>query len=125
MVKVVDLSSSYIVVLPSFLCFLQNLQAQCLRDCWFRDIALIAELKSLEILDISGSNIEELPEQIGQLTHLKLLDLTSCSRLKAIPHNVISSLAHLEELYLKKSFSNWEIEDNYGERKHVTQRFIP
>ncbi|XP_060672497.1 probable disease resistance protein At4g27220 isoform X2 [Ziziphus jujuba] len=106
--RILDLSYSYLGVLPSSFCFLQNLQALCLRDCWLRDLTSIAELKNLEVLDLSRSSIEELPRQIGQLTRLRLLDLTSCSRLKVIEPNILSSLIHLEELYMKKSFSKWE-----------------
>lgn len=118
--RVLDLSYSYLGVLPSSFCFLKNLQALCLRDCWLRDIALIAELKNLEILDLSRSNIEELPKQIGQLTRLRILDLTSCSRLKVIQPNIISSLNHLEELYMKKSFAKWEVKSADGEGRNAS-----
>ena len=46
------------------------------------DIAIIAELKKLEILSLVDSDIEWLPTEISQLTHLRLLDLSHSSKLK-------------------------------------------
>nr|XP_048318019.1 disease resistance protein At4g27190-like [Ziziphus jujuba var. spinosa] len=81
------------------------------------DIALIGDLNKLEILDLSQSNIEEIPTQIGQLTGLRMLDLTGCSNLKVIQPHIISRLIHLEELYVKQSFKNWDqVEVVSGER---------
>lgn len=80
------------------------------------DIALIGELKSLEILDLSKSSIKELPRQIGQLTRLRILDLSRCENLKAIHPNILSRLTRLEELMLL-DFENWDkdVEVDNGE----------
>ncbi|KAB2006683.1 hypothetical protein ERO13_D11G326200v2 [Gossypium hirsutum] len=64
-------------------------------------IALVGELKNLEILSIASSDIEMLPEELGQLTKLKRLDLRSCSKLKRIPpegHSSLQSNSSLAEL---------------------------
>ncbi|PNX70667.1 disease resistance (CC-NBS-LRR class) family protein, partial [Trifolium pratense] len=53
------------------------------------DISIVAELKSLEILILEKSDITDLPEEIGQLAHLRMLNLTNCSRLRLIPANLI------------------------------------
>ncbi|MFQ6635709.1 hypothetical protein Gotur_011398, partial [Gossypium turneri] len=50
------------------LTFIRNLRALCLASCVLGDIALFGELKNLEIFAILGSDIEMLPEEIGQLT---------------------------------------------------------
>ncbi|EOY11237.1 NB-ARC domain-containing disease resistance protein, putative [Theobroma cacao] len=64
------------------------------------------KLKKLEILNLSGSEIEMLPEETGQLTKLRLLDVCDCYELK-IPAGVLSSLSKLEELYIGRSFDGW------------------
>ncbi|MFQ6635715.1 hypothetical protein Gotur_010283, partial [Gossypium turneri] len=50
------------------LTFLGNLRALFLCNCVLEDIALIGELKNLEILGIASSDIEMLQEELGQLT---------------------------------------------------------
>ncbi|RVW64550.1 Disease resistance protein [Vitis vinifera] len=43
--------------------------------CKLGDIALIGELKKLQVLSMVGSDIQQLPSEMGQLTNLRLLDL--------------------------------------------------
>ena len=52
---------------------------------------MIVELKKLEILSLRDYDIEQLPREISQLTHLRPLDLEGSSKLKVIPLGVISS----------------------------------
>ncbi|GKV25693.1 hypothetical protein SLEP1_g35089 [Rubroshorea leprosula] len=68
---------------------------------------MIGELENLQVLSLVGSDIKELPEQMGQLANLKLLDLSDCTKLKVIPPGVLSSLSGLEELYMRNSFVQW------------------
>ncbi|GLT28427.1 hypothetical protein SLA2020_033620 [Shorea laevis] len=72
--------------------------------------AIIGKLKNLQVLSLVGCDIEELPEQIGQLAELKLLDLSDCNNLKVVPPGVLSSLSSLEELYMRNGFHQWETE---------------
>ncbi|XP_031280232.1 probable disease resistance protein At4g27220 [Pistacia vera] len=120
--EVLDLTGIRLLPLPSSLCCLKNLQTLCLDSCVLDDIAIVGELKKLEILSLLYSDIEKLPEEIGQLTRLKMLDLSECSNLKLIPPNVISSLSRLEELYMGNGFRHWEIEGlmNNHERKNAS-----
>ncbi|KAA8538887.1 hypothetical protein F0562_025579 [Nyssa sinensis] len=115
MMKVLVMRSMPVASLPPSIQCLKNLRTLCLEDCEdcvLRDTSFIGELKeTLEILSFCGSDIEELPREIGQLTHLRLLDLSDCTYLKLIPSGVISSLSHLEDLYMINSFKNWEVED--------------
>uniref|UniRef100_A0A5B6Z8R0 Uncharacterized protein n=1 Tax=Davidia involucrata TaxID=16924 RepID=A0A5B6Z8R0_DAVIN len=112
--RVLDMTHIPIPSLPPSIQCLKNLQTLCLDHCKLREISisLIGELKDkLEILSFWDSDIEELPREIGQLAHLRLLDFTDCEKLKVIPSGVISSLSRLEDLYMRNSFKNWEVED--------------
>lgn len=108
--RVLDLTFVCLEPLPSSLCFLQNLQTLCLFQSKLGDKSLLGQLKNLEVLDLSRTDIEQLPTQIGQRTRLRLLDLRYCYNLEVIQLNVISKLLLLEELNMEVSFTKWEIE---------------
>ena len=82
-----------------------SLETLYLRQCVLEDIAMIGELRNLEILDLRYSNVKQLPGETGLLTHLRILTLTDCTELKVIPPNVLSCLIQLEELYVGNSFT--------------------
>ncbi|XP_040375113.1 disease resistance protein At4g27190 isoform X2 [Rosa chinensis] len=107
---VLDLTCLSIPSLPQSLQFLKNLKTLCLDACILGDIALIGQLHNLEVLSFLDSKFKELPKEIGQLTHLRSLDLTNCSQLELIEPNVISRLKRLEELRMGNSFNGWEAE---------------
>ncbi|GKV47393.1 hypothetical protein SLEP1_g54300 [Rubroshorea leprosula] len=69
--------------------------------------AIIEELENLQVLSLVGCDLEVLPKQIRELTKLKLLDLSDCTKLKVIPGGVLSRLSRLEELYMRNSFDQW------------------
>ncbi|GKV44817.1 hypothetical protein SLEP1_g51967 [Rubroshorea leprosula] len=115
-VKVLDLTHMHMSSLPSSICLLQNLHTLCLDQSVLGDIRIIGELKNLEILSLLKSDFEELPREIGQLTRLKLLDLSNCTKLKIIPPCVLANMSILEELYLGNSFHGWEVEENENQR---------
>uniref|UniRef100_A0A7N2M456 NB-ARC domain-containing protein n=1 Tax=Quercus lobata TaxID=97700 RepID=A0A7N2M456_QUELO len=73
-----------------------------------QDVSAIGALGKLEMLSFLGFEIKELPGEIGNLSHLKLLDLSQCSALRHIPLGLLSSLSRLEELYMGNDFVNWE-----------------
>lgn len=62
------------------------------------------------------SNIGEFPKEIGELTNLRMLDLTG-GHIVTIPSKVFSKLHRLEELYMQCGFWDWgsEIEGGGGE----------
>ncbi|KAH9754244.1 hypothetical protein KPL71_015389 [Citrus sinensis] len=110
-VRVINLTYMNLLSLPSTLGFLLNLRALSLCYCKLVDISVIGGLKELEILCLRGSDIKQLPTEVGQLTWLTLLDLRECRKLEVIPPNVLSNLSHLEELYIScRSFQKWEVE---------------
>eukprot|EP00257_Ricinus_communis_P027326 XP_025014740.1 probable disease resistance protein At4g27220 [Ricinus communis] len=108
--KVLDFCGMSFSSLPPSLGCLEHLRTLCLDHCLLHDIAIIGELKKLEILTFAHSDIVELPREIGELSRLKLLDLSHCSKLNVFPANVLSRLCLLEELYMANSFVRWKIE---------------
>ncbi|XP_057466842.1 disease resistance protein At4g27190-like [Actinidia eriantha] len=99
--------------LPSSLAKLANLKMLCLNKCKLGDIKILGDLKTkLEVLSLRGSDIEALPQEIGQLTRLRLLDLRHCYKLTVIPQGVIFNLTKLEELYIPDGFDKWEATTN-------------
>jgi hypothetical protein len=55
-------------------------------------------------------SIEELPDEIGDLKELRLLDVTGCVLLRRIPVNLIARLKKLEELLIGNfSFVEWDV----------------
>ncbi|XP_044481226.1 uncharacterized protein LOC123207811 [Mangifera indica] len=107
---VLNLTKMHLSPLPFSLCILVNLRTLCLDQCILGNIAGVGDLKNLEILSLSHSDIKFLPKDIGQLTQLRMLDMSGCSKLEVISPNVISSLSRLEELYMSNSFLRWEVE---------------
>ena len=106
--------------LPSSLSCLHHLQSLVLHECdELEDVAIIGELKNLKALTLSGSNIKRLPIEIGQLTNLKLLDLKGCTKLEVIPPNVLSNLKRLEELYMKRSFNQWQVDGEITKKNNT------
>ncbi|XP_068338078.1 disease resistance protein At4g27190-like [Pyrus communis] len=106
--RVFDISSTEISSLPTSFNLLTKLQTLHLDRCQsIMDVSILGELKKLEVLSLRESGIEELPEEIGHLTNLRMLDLTMSTYIATIPSNVISRLSKLEELYMQQSFADW------------------
>ena len=109
--KVLALSRMHFPTLPSTLKSLANLRTLCLDRCKLGDMAIIGELKKLQILSMVGSDIQQLPREMMQSTNLRLLDLNYCKELKVIPRDILSSLSRLECLFMKSSFSEWAVDE--------------
>ncbi|GAY56207.1 hypothetical protein CUMW_170100 [Citrus unshiu] len=118
--KVLDLGGIRMVSPPSSLSFLSNLRTLRLDYCnHLPDLSLIGELSGLEILDLSKSDVNEIPVSFGRLSHLRLLDLTDCYNLELIPPGVLSRLRKLEELYMSHSFCHWQFESEEDTRSNA------
>ncbi|XAR68424.1 hypothetical protein NMG60_11003533 [Bertholletia excelsa] len=111
--KVTDLQGMNIPRLPSSIARARNLRTLCLEGSHhsLKDVAVIGELLNLEILSFRETAIEMLPEETGKLCNLMLLNLTGCRTLNRIPPGVISGLVQLQELYMTRSFRDWEAGD--------------
>ncbi|PRQ20784.1 putative P-loop containing nucleoside triphosphate hydrolase, leucine-rich repeat domain, L [Rosa chinensis] len=76
------------------------------------DSNLISQLKCLRTLNLSDTNIQQLPEEIGDLTHLRYLDLTRNNNLTRLPDGVCN-LYNLQTLRLDDCDLE-ELPDNMG-----------
>ncbi|XP_060972957.1 probable disease resistance protein At4g27220 isoform X1 [Cannabis sativa] len=104
----------------SFSCLFQSLETLCLNNCDLEDTTFLGSFKKLKCLDLSESRFKTLSKQVGQLTHLQLLNLDFCGDLKVIEPNVISSLINLEELYMRRVKIAWEVIKVSSERSNVS-----
>ncbi|KAG5255249.1 disease resistance protein [Salix suchowensis] len=88
-----------------------NLQSLLLIKCKCNDLIWLRNLQRLKILGFIGwSSLEELPDEIGELKELRLLDVTGCYSLRRIPVNLIGRLKKLEELLIGGySFEGWGV----------------
>ncbi|KAG5255240.1 disease resistance protein [Salix suchowensis] len=88
-----------------------NLQSLLLIKCECNDLIWLRKLQRLEILGfIECSSVRELPDEIGELKELRLLDVTGCRSLRRIPVNLIGRLKKLEELLIGDySFEGWGV----------------
>ncbi|KAI9115801.1 hypothetical protein K1719_013470 [Acacia pycnantha] len=77
---------------------LMNLHTLCFRGIALGDISFLCHLKRLEILDLHGSQFDELPGGIVDMRKLKLLDVFGCE-IEISPLEVIQKCEQLEELY--------------------------
>ncbi|KAL6146783.1 hypothetical protein ACLB2K_057460 [Fragaria x ananassa] len=97
-------------LLPS-LPLLKNIQTLLLMRCHLNfNVDVIGELRALMILDLSDSDIKQLPDTFKNLSNLRVLHLSGCGELKVISPGVISSLSRLEELHMWRSFQDWVVE---------------
>ncbi|KAK7850537.1 putative disease resistance protein, partial [Quercus suber] len=95
---------------------LTNLRTLFLKDCDFSDdLSSLGKLKRLETLSFCRCGMVALPSELGEMASLKMLNLTNCDKLKQIPSNVIGRLSQLEELIIKESFKNWDVEGTTSE----------
>ncbi|PRQ20765.1 putative P-loop containing nucleoside triphosphate hydrolase, leucine-rich repeat domain, L [Rosa chinensis] len=74
---------------------------------------LISQLKRLRTLNLSHNKIRQLPEKIGDLIHLRYLDLSYSSNLSRLPDGVCN-LYNLQTLRLYNCQYLEELPDNMG-----------
>ncbi|CAH1419631.1 unnamed protein product [Lactuca virosa] len=100
-VTVLDMSWNKIISLPQSVKLLTKLITLDLSwNVSLNEISILGQLKDLEILKVRGTGIKVIPEEIGQLTNLRLLNAGDCRYLSDVTPGVISKLTWLEELYI-------------------------
>ncbi|EEE52094.1 probable disease resistance protein At1g61300 [Oryza sativa Japonica Group] len=100
---VLDMSNSSIHSLLLSTKDLAAVRTLCLNDSKVsRGIWLVSSLENLRVLSLAGCSIDSLPEQLGNLKKLRLLDLSSMESLEIL-EGLISKLRYLEELYVDTS----------------------
>lgn len=69
--------------------------------------ALHLESMELFVVNLCNSDITELPNDMGRLINLRLLDMSGCKVSHPANCNVIASMPSLEGLYLFENFGDW------------------
>ncbi|TYH74607.1 hypothetical protein ES332_D05G411700v1 [Gossypium tomentosum] len=96
--SVLNLSSTKIKSLPNSISELKNLTTLLLCGCYeLRDLPCLSMLQELKKLDLSWTNIEEVPEGMDMLIKLRYLNLQVFT-LKEIPAGLLPKLVHLQHL---------------------------
>ncbi|KAH0775023.1 hypothetical protein KY290_012160 [Solanum tuberosum] len=102
--KVLSLSrynKNSICPFPTSIQRLSSLRTLRLINLELDDISIIGELVNLEILSIRDTWLDELPEEIGNLTKLIVLEFWNKNKtLQRISTGVLSRLVRLEELHM-------------------------
>ncbi|KAK1385746.1 NB-ARC domain-containing protein [Heracleum sosnowskyi] len=114
---VLDLMATGIESLPNSLMYALNLEVLYLNGCTnLMELPIeIGSLELLEVLDISGSGIKNVPPQIQSLKRLKRFLVSSGAFSETNIFNVIPVLTELQEMLIDtnsdKEFYNWAILD--------------
>ncbi|XP_049413450.1 TMV resistance protein N-like [Solanum stenotomum] len=116
----VSLEDRVLFVFPQVNEGLSLLDVLCLDYCNLIDGGLpedIGCLSSLKMLDLSGNNFKHLPQSIGQLGALQSLDLSYCKRLKELPD--LMEMRNLETLNLSHCINLEEVHRSVGFLKNL------
>ncbi|GJU32009.1 NB-ARC domains-containing protein [Tanacetum coccineum] len=94
--EVIDFAHNNIYSLPKLLNRLTRLRMLNLaRNRSLHDVAILGELKQLEILILTGTGITEIPHDIGKLVNLRLFHVEFCPVLTHIAPGKLSKLTFL------------------------------
>ncbi|PHU06005.1 hypothetical protein BC332_26827 [Capsicum chinense] len=101
-IKLSGYDRNSILPFPSSIQRLSNLSTLWLSNLRLDDVSIIGKLVTLEILSIRGSDLQELPVEIGNLANLTMLEYwnTGYRKRMRISPGVLSRLVRLEELHM-------------------------
>ncbi|XP_047331834.1 probable disease resistance protein At4g27220 [Impatiens glandulifera] len=105
--------------LSSSLAKLKMLSIEGMNTNMTPNVSSIGHMKCLEVLSFRRSYMKALPNEISELTNLRLLDLSMCKCY--ISNGTLSKLTNLHELYMWESFQDWRLqkEDVNGGDNHA------
>ncbi|XP_006282535.2 putative disease resistance protein At4g19050 [Capsella rubella] len=140
----VNLSETNLGKLPNKIPELSNLKELIIRNCLkLKTLPNLEKLTQLEIFDVSGSteldiiegsfenmpylyrvnlsgtNLSELPNKISELSNLQELILRNCSKLKALPN--LEKLTHLEIFDVSGSTDLEKIEGSFESMSYLCE----
>ncbi|XP_077242304.1 disease resistance protein At4g27190-like [Tasmannia lanceolata] len=81
-------------------------------------------LKALRVLNLSGTLIESLPKEVGELSNLRLLNLSWTGALESIEAHTISSLSSLEVLDMYESGYGWNLKGEVDEESATLEELL-
>ena len=88
-IYVKDEDDDYIPKLPNSFRYVSNLEYLSFCNCPFKTLPeQIGQLTKLKELEINAFDLISLPESIGQLTQLEKLEIAFCDKLVALPENI-------------------------------------
>ncbi|XP_030522622.2 disease resistance protein At4g27190-like [Rhodamnia argentea] len=124
--RYLNLSCTSICSLPLSLFQLSELHTLLLRDCrYLENLPPLGALCKLEVLDLSGTPLEQLPTEMDKLDCLRVLHLAGTHHLEYIEAGTFSVLSNLEELDMSFSAYTWDTEQNLGgERAALDELFM-
>jgi disease resistance protein RPS2 len=107
--KFLNLGGTHITSLPPLL-QLGELHALLLRDCPLLDkLPPLGALEKLQVLDLSGTRLRELPKEMCKLRNLRELNLSRTHHLEDIEAGTLSGLSSLEALDMSSSAYKWDV----------------
>ncbi|KAK9269457.1 hypothetical protein L1049_001231 [Liquidambar formosana] len=110
--RVLNLSGTLITSLPPFP-QQGELRALFLRNCRsLEKLPPLGALSKLQVLDLFGTRLRELPKEIGNLGNLMELNLSCTHHLENIEAGAISGLSGLEALDMSFSAYKWGVKCN-------------
>ncbi|XP_020971098.1 uncharacterized protein LOC107626874 isoform X3 [Arachis ipaensis] len=113
--RVLILVGFNLLSLPSSIRYLKKLRMLCFEKCILGEgekLGVLGELKNLRILSFSRSDVKVLPDELKHLSKLQIFDISNCYKLREFPHDVMKSLARLEELYVRNTRIQWKANDS-------------
>ena len=103
--KVLNLSYTFIEILPDSLSDLESLVALLLSYCErLSNIPSLEKLRELSRLDLSFTRISELPQGLEMSINLRWLNLEGAYELEIFPPSVIPQLTNLQLLFVWRFF---------------------
>ncbi|XP_077242298.1 disease resistance protein At4g27190-like [Tasmannia lanceolata] len=84
----------------------------------------MGELRALRILNLSGTDINSLPKEVGELNNLRVLNLSWTYELEKIEAQTMSRLSSLEVLDMNESSFGWKVRGEVDEESVTLEELL-